>query len=379
VLRLGAAIALGDSLHFVDEGIYLDAARRLLGGDGFGAAYANVPAYPVILAVLAAPWPRRLLLVRCTQALVTGAGGLLVFVLGTRTFGRAPAAVGAVVYALDPLLVVTAGLLYPEAAAAIVLMTTLLAAWAAARVDRLGATVAAGVALALLLQCRPVALVLLPVLALWVAWAVQAPVPRRALHAGLLTACCLLATAPWAVRNVRLHGEVMPAGTAGLKGAPVASTEIASEGLAAALVGRVWQDPLGLARHVTFEFGHFFELYPTRLATDDPEQREALHREDPRLPLAPSFGVMLRDWVSALSFGAELALAIVGAAIAWRRQRPATVLFLAVTFAYALGFSLFFAKLRYRIVVLPCILLFTGVGATALASAAPKGWRRRLS
>src|SRR5207247_2495885 len=74
VLRVGAAIALGDSLHFVDEAIYLDAARRLLSGEGLGAAYANVPAYPVILAVLAAPWPHRLLLVRCAQALVTGAG-----------------------------------------------------------------------------------------------------------------------------------------------------------------------------------------------------------------------------------------------------------------------------------------------------------------
>jgi len=101
-----------------------------------------------------------------------------------------------------------------------------------------------------------------------------------------------------------------------------------------------------------------------------------MHREDPRLPLAPSFGVTLRDYVSALSFGSELLLAIVGAGVAWRRQRVATVLFLSVTFTYALGFALFFAKLRYRIVVLPCILLFAGVGATALASAAA-AWRRR--
>jgi 4-amino-4-deoxy-L-arabinose transferase-like glycosyltransferase len=378
VARVAAAIALGGSLHFVDEAIYLDAARRLLDGDGFGAAYTNVPAYPVILAALAGPWPLNLLLVRCAQAVVTGAGCVLILALGKRTFGRTPAVVAAVLYALDPLLVVTAGLLYPEAVAATLLMVTLFAAWAAARDDQLGASVIAGVVLGVVIQCRPVALLLLPVLALWVAWAVRASRLRRTLHVVTLAACCLLAVTPWAVRNFRIHGHVVPVQTAGLQGAPVATTEIANAGLAGALLGRVWQDPVGLARHVTCEFGHFWELYPTRLATDDPAQLEAMHREDPRLPLAPSFGVTLRDYVSALSFGTELLLAIVGAGVAWRRQRVATVLFLSVTFTYALGFALFFAKLRYRIVVLPCILLFAGVGATALASAAA-AWRHRAA
>jgi hypothetical protein len=43
---------------------------------------------------------------------------------------------------------------------------------------------------------------------------------------------------------------------------------------------------------------------------------------------------------------------------------------LAVVLAYSLGFALFVGKLRYRIVVLPCVAIFAGVGTIGLASAA---------
>jgi len=373
---MGAAITVGGSFHFVDEAIYFDAAHHLLAGKGFGASYANVLGYPVILAALAAPWPGSLLLVRCAQAAIAGAGCVLVLALGKRMFGLTAALVAAALYALDPLLVVTAALLYPETMAAMLLMAMLLAVWVAAGDDRVGASAIAGVALGVLVQCRPVALVLLPLVTVWLAWSVAVSLSRRTLHCVALATCCLVAFSPWVVRNLRLHGHVVPVETAGLSDAPVARSEIASAGLVSALVGRARQDPLGFARHVTSEFGHFWEPYPTRLATDDPEQRDELHRADPRLPSAPSFQATSRDWVSTLSFGAESLLAIIGIGVAWRRQRAGTVLLLAVALTYALGFALIVAKLRYRITVLACVLLFAAVGATALAGAASAAWRR---
>jgi hypothetical protein len=377
-VRLAAALTLGASLHFIDEGIYLDAARRLWSGDGFGATYANVLGYPVILMALAGPWLRSLVFVRCAQAVVAGVATALVIELGSRTFGRRAAYIAALLYAFDPVMVVTAGLLYPETVAATLLLATLLAGWIGARRDRLLASAAAGILLGVVVQCRPVALVLLPVLTLWIAWAATASLGRRVGHAGVFALLCLVAVMPSVVRNLRVHGAIVPAGTTGLQSAPVPRAEIADRGLGASLMGRVADDPLGLARHVAGEFAHFWELYPTRLATDDPRRREALHRADPRLPLQPSFGIAVRDWVSALTFGAELALAIAGMAIAWRRRRVATVLFIAVILAYAFGFALFVAKLRYRLTVVPCMLLFAGVGAATLVGALPAAWRRRL-
>jgi hypothetical protein len=364
--RLIAALLLGSSFYFADEGIYLDASQQLLAGGGFRPDYTNVPGYPTLLALLGAPTPRSLFAMRCMQALAAGTGAALLVVLARRTLG-AGAPIAGLLYALDPLLVMAGALLFPEALAAVVLMATVLAVWTAATHDRMLAAAVAGALSALLVLCRPVAIVLLPVLATWLLAYADAPLGRRMLQALVLVGCCGVALTPWALRNVRLHGTVVPASTPGLQNAPVSTATIAGEGLAGSLLQQWRQRPLALVRRVLAELPHFWELYPTRLATDNPTERAKLQRRDARLSLTPVLPAGPRDWVSALAFGGELALALPGLVIAWRRQRGATVLLVGVMVAYSLGYSLFVAKLRYRITVLPCLLLFAGVGAAAVA------------
>lgn len=361
--RLAAAQWLGDIFHFRDEAVYVDAARRVLSGEGFGAAYANVPAYPLVLAALAAPWPGSVVMLRSAQAVITAAGVVLVLLLGRRTVGAGPARVGAALYALDPLLVVAGGLLYAEAIAAVVLLAVLLAAWSAARQDRAVCSVAAGLLLGLLAQLRPVSLVLIPVVTCWTA--LGAP-RRRAGHALLIVAACVLVLVPWTVRNYRLHGALVPISRAGTQGAPMGRDEVAQRGLTASLVLWMWHDPAGAILRTAREFVHFWEPYPTRLATDDAERRARLHGRDPRLAMEPSVPRGLRDGVSAASFGIELVLAVAGLGLAWRRRRAAAVLLATVSVTYGFGYALFIAKLRYRIPVLPCLFLLAGVAMWTL-------------
>lgn len=366
--RLAAALVLGSAFYFADEGIYLDASQRLLTGDGFRPEYTNVPGYPTLLAALGAWMPHTLLAMRCAQALAAGAGGALLVLLAHHALGVG-AAIAGLLYACDPLLVMAGALLFPEALAAVVLIATLLAIWTAATANRIFPAVLAGLLLGLLVLCRPVAFVLLPVLAAWLLAYAGGPLRRRALQALTLTACCGVALAPWALRNAELHGTVFPASTPGLQDAPVSRTTIAGEGLAGSLLRQTQQRPLALVQRVLAELPHFWELYPTRLATDNPAEREKLRRLDPRLSATPILPSGPRDWVSALAFGGELALAVPGLVIGWRRHRAATVLLLGVMLAYSLGYSVFVAKLRYRITVVPCLLLFAGLGATTLAGA----------
>ncbi|MEO6025411.1 MAG: glycosyltransferase family 39 protein, partial [Candidatus Binatia bacterium] len=364
--RVAAAIILGDRLHFIDEAIYLDAARSLLAGAGYGTGYANVPAHPVFLALLLGPAMGQLVLVRCLHAVVTGVlGGWALHALGCRMVGAAAARMALVFWALDPLVVVAGGLLYPEAIGAVVLTATLLAFVTAAQDDRAPAAALAGVLLGLTVLLRPVAVVLVPVLALWLAFAAGAPRVRRARHAALLLATCTLTIAPWVLTNLARDGRVVPAGMAGLQAAPVARGEINRTGLAASLGGAIWRRPLVMARRTIGELGHFWELYPTRLQTDEPGQRASMHAHDTRLPADPSFAPSLRNTVSAVTFGSELALALVGLAIGWQRRRAMVVLLVGVALVYGFGYALFIAKLRYRIVVLPGVFLLAGVGATA--------------
>jgi 4-amino-4-deoxy-L-arabinose transferase-like glycosyltransferase len=364
--RVAAAMALGNGFHFADEANYVDTAHRLLSGGGFGRKYVSVPAYPVFLAVLAAPLVTSVVWVRIAQAVVASLGAGLTFILAERLMGRNAAIAAALIYALDPLLVVAAGLLYPEAVAATVMLAVVLFAWEAARRNSLAGSGLTGLLLGLLALFRPVALAVVPVGAVWISLSVRSPPARRMLHAGLVALVCILVLAPWTYRNYLVYGRLSPISLAGTSAAPVPANEVERRGLTAALLYQAWREPLALATRMAREFGHFWELTPARLATDNPARLELLHRRDQRLPTAPILPRGLRDLVSAASFGIELVLALAGLALVWRSRRRAATLLLSVVLAYALGYALFVGKLRYRIPILPLVFLFAGAAAATL-------------
>src|SRR6478672_179135 len=136
--RIAASLVTGGEFHFADEAIYVDTARRLSQGAGFGPDYQQAPGYPVFLMLLGLALPGHLLFLRVAQAAVTAVGTLLVFRLGDRMFGRPAAIAAGLVYALDPLLVVASGLLYPEATAAVLLPAITLIVMGASDRDKVG-------------------------------------------------------------------------------------------------------------------------------------------------------------------------------------------------------------------------------------------------
>lgn len=368
--RISAALALGGTFYFADEAIYVDTARRLLAGNGFGAEYQRVPGYPVFLALLSAGLPGGLVLLRVGQGVVAALGGLLVFRLTEPLAGFRAAIVAGLIYALDPLLMVASGLLYPEAVAALLLPLSTLAACEATRRDSIAHSAMAGGFLGILILFRPVALALPPVVAGWIALTVPVRPGRRAAHAGGLVLACVLVLTPWTYRNLRVHGTLVPIAMAGTHTAPVGGERIAGHGLAASMARWTWRNPGAAATHFGREFLRFWELAPTRLTTDDPLRREALHRRDSRLPLRPLAPPRLRDLASAASFSVELLLALVGLVTLGRARPRETLLLALVVLAYASGYALFVAKLRYRIPILPLLFVFAGAGGVAIASAA---------
>jgi 4-amino-4-deoxy-L-arabinose transferase-like glycosyltransferase len=368
VARIGAALAVGNGFHFADEAIYVDAARRLSQGGGFDSGYQQVPGYPVFLMLLSVGLPTTVLFLRLCQAAVAALGAILVFGLADRMFGR-PIAIGAgLVYALDPLLVIGAGLLYPEAISALVLPAAVLLAWQGTDRDSLLRSGQAGALVGVLALLRPVALILPAVLVAAVALASAISPLRRLAHIGTLVLMFLLILAPWTARNYRVYGRLVPVAVAGTHTAPVSTTEVAREGLVVSMARWARYQPHRLVIRVADHFLQFWELAPTRLTTDDPAKREALHNQDSRLEVRPLFPRGLRDQVSAGSFFVELLLALVGiAALVRKRPRPA-LLMLSVILTWAVGYALFVAKLRYRIPILPLLFVFTGAGAAAVLS-----------
>jgi 4-amino-4-deoxy-L-arabinose transferase-like glycosyltransferase len=372
--RVVAALVIGGSFKFADEAVYVDTARRLSGGEGFGVEYLRVPGYPVFLAALSLGFPVGLVFLRGGQAAVVGLGAALVFELGDRIFGRRAALAAGLIYALDPLLVIAAGLLYPESVAALILLPAVLLAMDAAERDRPMRSAGAGLLLGVLALLRPTALILLPVVAIWTALTVRARGARWLVHVGALGIAFLLALAPWTVRNLRVHGQLVPVATAGTHTAPVGQEVVAREGLVRSLAGWAWDNPGGFIARGGRQFLQFWELSPSTMSSDDPAVRLALHRRDQRLPVEPVFSRRLRDLVSAVSFGAELLLALVGLVLVGRTRWHRAMLPLAVILAFALAHALFVATLRYRITVLPLVFLFAGVGAESVFSLLGARW-----
>jgi 4-amino-4-deoxy-L-arabinose transferase-like glycosyltransferase len=362
--RLAAALAVGGVFHFFDETEYVDAARQLLAGQGFAPKYVKEPAYPVVLGILMSPLSDSLLFLRLAHAVAAALGAVLVFAVGRRFFGELPALLAALCYALDPLSVVAAALLYPEALAAVVLLAAILSTLNALRDDHLGWSAAAGALLGVLIQLRAVGLVIPPVLMAWVILALPAArLQRRVLHALTIAAVAGLVLAPWTYRNYLVHGGLVPVSRSGSFNAPVRwRPEAKQSGLVSTLVRRISDDPSAFVERTVEQFGYFWELSPSRLLTDDPQWRAGSHGMDQRLPADASFSPSLRDRVSAVSFGFELLFALLGVLVAARRGIRGSAVLVAVVIAYALGFSLFFAKMRYRITVLPEVFMFTGVG-----------------
>src|SRR5690348_15954389 len=104
ISRVGAALAIGADFHFADEAIYVDTARRLSLGGGFGADYSQVPGYPVFLMLVSLGNLGSPGFLRLAQAIVVSMGAIPVFWVADSTFGRPTAIAAGLVFALDPLL-----------------------------------------------------------------------------------------------------------------------------------------------------------------------------------------------------------------------------------------------------------------------------------
>jgi hypothetical protein len=372
--RIAAAVAIGNRFYFADEATYVDAARRLLQGQGLGVNYPEAPGYPILLAALSVALPTTVLALRVAQGVLGGLGAAVVFAITERVAGRGPALTAAAFYALDPLLVVSAGLMYPETAAAVLLPLLVLAALRGSRDSLVGSTLV-GILLGSLALLRPVGLVLVPVVAGWSAIAAEVPLRRALAHLGLVLAGTLLVLAPWTYRNYRVQGQLAPIARAGTHMAPVPREDIARDGLTISLLKKARTDPAGLAARTARQFVQFWELAPTRLTTDDPERRAVLHQRDPRLPSGALVSSGPRDLVSTIASTVEFGLALIGLILLWRTQRRAALLISTVTIAFALGYALFVAKLRYRIPILPLLFVLAGIGAWRLGTAVAGGLR----
>jgi 4-amino-4-deoxy-L-arabinose transferase-like glycosyltransferase len=169
------------------------------------------PGYFAFMAPLYALSGNRMEAVLLAQCVLDALTCLLLVLLGEALVSTAAGTVAGLLMALSPQFAYLSLVLKPDTLTVLPVLAALLLVVRAARAERLGEWVTAGVLLGVACWLRQNALLLAPALAvttLALAWS-----RRNALGAALLVAACVAVVAPLTYRNLVLYGEPIPVTT----------------------------------------------------------------------------------------------------------------------------------------------------------------------
>jgi 4-amino-4-deoxy-L-arabinose transferase-like glycosyltransferase len=375
----------------VGDAVAYDAwARAIAAGDWVGhEVFYQAPLYPYVLAVVYTIAGPSALAVRLVQAALGGVSCVLLAAAGRRFFSREVGLVAGLVLAFYGPAIFFAGLVHKMA---LDLLLTTAVLYALARLDedaRPRWAALAGVCLGCLALTRENALAWLPVLAIWLTWWPRGS--KRVL--GTFLAAAALVLVPVAARNAALGGAPLPttsqAGVNFYLGnnadadgtyAPLVfghgsfaqeradAIEIAQRAapggppLTPAQVSRYWSSRAWswIAAHP----GDFLALLGRKWmlvwsAHEIPDSDEPAVYRDASFVLRATWG---------LSFGLLVPLAVVGAAADWPERRRWALLALLLLVSAA-STAVFVVFARYRVAMIPLLVLFAVAGAGKLLGA----------
>lgn len=215
VLRLAAVPLVHSSSYLSDEREYIQIAQRLLGEGEFvdsnGFRSVRAPLFPFFLAGIFGVSGGSVALAHVAGCLLGVAGVLLVHALALRLWNnRRSALVAAALAAFHPSLVIYSTLLLTESLYIVLLLAALIMAHDLEASPGGRRAVGLGVLAGLASLTRPVFLGYFPLLLALVAWR-GGSAARRWLALSILA--WGLVIAPWTIRNVLLHGELVIVGS----------------------------------------------------------------------------------------------------------------------------------------------------------------------
>jgi 4-amino-4-deoxy-L-arabinose transferase-like glycosyltransferase len=360
-LRVGFVLTQSDGFYFPDSISYSRVADNLLIHGEFGATFGRAPGYPVFLAIVYKLFGHSILAVRLVESFMGAFLALILAVLGNRIGGKIVGALAGLTWALYPMGVFIAGLVYPTGLAAMLLACGVGCMLTAPEQELSAkASFGAGVFLGLAALTIPVSLLTIIISAVWIFyWGRHS----RLLLGSLFLCGAILALFPWTARNFLIHGKLVPVQANVYRHLPEfrASKQSASIDKVTAMAQRFDL----FVSHFARQFLRFWELYPTRIRMMDPEHQRKWSEKDPRI-VVRSISRMkgLTRLVSVMTAGPILLFAILGTiGMGLRRElRPQLTLLWAVILSYAFGYALFVGRIRYRIPVEPYIIILSAYG-----------------
>jgi 4-amino-4-deoxy-L-arabinose transferase-like glycosyltransferase len=362
--RLGFVMTLINGFYFPDAVGYTAAAVNLLTHGEFGAGYNRIPVYPIFLAGIFAIFGEQIVATRIVEALVGACLAVVIAMIAKRSGGDAVGALAGLIWSLYPLGIFIVGSLYPTNVATMLLACGILSILTQSRNTLTPKRVLlGGLFLGLTALTMPVALLTVFTIVLWMAyWESK----RRLVLVTVFLSGVIIPLAPWTARNFYVHGRLVIVEPRLIEHLPTVGEGRENKPGEESVdkVTAILRNPNQYASRVTREFLFFWELYPDRLVMNRPAIREQMYKADSRIVRETVFGTSWTTLVSILSVGPIFFFALIGAGVMGpeKEQRRALTLFGSTILSFAIGYSLFLGKIRYRVPVEPYIIIMSAYG-----------------
>ncbi|NOZ19551.1 MAG: DUF2029 domain-containing protein [Planctomycetes bacterium] len=358
-----------------DMATYDDIARKISGGDLLAGTGTESPLYPrVFLPLVYLATRGDLLFVRFVQVALNALNVLLIYVIAKRLFAR-PTGLAAAVIAIFyiPFLVYSGAILSET-----LLNTTILVMMLMLLDLRLGREetapashfLIAGLTLGLATAAKPTVIVFAPFAILWVALHAKGDAKHRAARAGIYLGGAAAAMIPFVVWGWFLTGSLTPlrgnSGTMFLMGNNPTAT--GAYGEPRGEIGRVFREACkgkSIAEQDRLAYRlalHFIRTNPGQFAKLLVEKTKLFwgHEEvGNNLSVTYYRQISFLGYPPFLSFGLILPAAIIGAFLAIPRVRTVWILY-AFILVYSVTIILFIVVGRYRLAVVPFLIIFAG-------------------
>jgi 4-amino-4-deoxy-L-arabinose transferase-like glycosyltransferase len=347
-----------NGFYFPDSLGYSQAATNLLAHGTLGAAYDRSSMYPLVLAAIYALFGQHIVAIRLVQAVMGACIAVLIALIARHIGSKGVCILAGVLWSVYPLGVFIAGLEYPVSVTALLLavavlcmMTNVQQALGAGRVV-LGGFFFGVAALAI-----PATLAAVLATTLWILYWQSA---RRFVLAALFLLVVALLITPWTIRNLYTYGQIVVVPRV----VPAQQEGVVNESLLDRRMKILLQSPGTFVVRTVREFGRFWELYPTRVRMSHQLYREELHEQDARVVKQTIFGTHYTDLISIMSTGPVFLFALIGTGALWlqKDRRPGLSLLCMTILSFAIAYSFFFGKTRYRVPVEPFIIILSAYG-----------------
>jgi len=372
VIRLFYVFIIPHDIIVGDSYSWIKPAEDILDGKGYNDTKRG-PIYPLIITVLYSIFGFEPLVITIFQSLVSSLNCILIYIIAEKIFSPMTGIITAVLVCFYPYLIFYTGVVISETVYTFLISLTVLFIIYAKEKDRIYQWIFAGISFGLTALCKPVILVFLLFVFLWIYLTTQFKL-YALINIFILGLFTLLTVLPWTIRNYFFYKKIIFISTGG------ADFWLSNNDTAMVLETTPEIDEPAPERWIWFPKERYEEIKKLPITEADKIfWKEGINwiKNNPdkfswlvwcRLihfwRLWPKMATKKNKLIAKLTSGVYFPLALIGIIFSYKKYWEKTLLLIFLFVSFTLAYLPFYCMIRYRIPIDPLILVFTGYSIT---------------